>query len=124
MVRLDREVQKPPPTQAVYPRSPDEDWRNTGGTGTNKGVRRIEDGGAVLEGSGIQHLTVNVAVVIATETHRASVYPMLDGSQRRDEAGMWRVQDGMGPRAEHGMLQLLGSREEGVRRTTVFLVST
>ena len=39
-------------------------------------------GGGVLKGSGIQHLTVNVAVVIVTETHRASVYLMLDGSQR------------------------------------------
>ena len=63
----------------------------------------------MLEGSGIQHFTVNVAVVIVTEAHRASVYLMLDGSQRRDEAGMWRVQDGVGPRAEHRMLQLPGS---------------
>ena len=48
---------------------PDKDRRNT--ERDRDGQRSKEDRGwgAVLEGSGIQHLTVNVAVVIVTETH-------------------------------------------------------
>lgn len=59
-----------------------------------------------------------------TMTHLASVYLMLDGSQPRDGAGMGRVQDGEGPRTEHGMHRRLGFHEGEVRRMTVFLVST
>lgn len=124
VVHLDREVKKLLPTQVVCPRSPDKSWRNTGGIGINKEVERTEDGEAALEESGIRHLIVNAPVVIVTVMHPASVYLMLDGSQPRDEVGVGRVQDGVGPRTEHGMLQLLGFHEGGVRRTTVFLVST
>lgn len=98
--------------------------RKVSGIFSDDSTETTEDGEAALEETGIRHRAASETVVIVTMMHQASVYLMLDGSQLRDEVGTGKVQDGEEPRTEHGMLRHLGFLEGGVRRTTVFWVST